>query len=135
MNLLLKPLVITNNFQERVNISTKIHLDTDRNSSCSNEYFKISVVTGGQDFFINHSGLITNNLSKFSYKNRFNSLKQYSGELIIYNINKINHDFDKDEKISIDSIGSIFEIEKESKLKFIVYLNEELFLNLKSKFF
>ena len=93
MYLFLKPLVITKIYQERVN-----------NYGVSNEYIKMNVITGGQNFFINETGLFTNGNRKFDEEWKNNEkLESYSGELVIYNRDKIKPEDLIEQQVKLES--------------------------------
>ena len=124
MYLFLKPLVITKIYQERVN-----------NYGVSNEYIKMNVITGGQNFFINETGLFTNGNRKFDEEWKNNEkLESYSGELVIYNRDKIKPEDLIEQQVKLESIGSIQDMDFENSLYFQVFLDNDSFTNLNNEF-
>jgi len=134
MNLLLKPLVVTRSHQERVKVITKIYLNSDINTGYSSEYLRVRVASGGQNLFINKTGIFTDHFDGFNIHSRKNKdLVQYSGDLFIYNRDKINNDFLSEKNIN-NSIGIIYENEYEHSLIFKIYLKDEKFLSIQNDF-
>jgi hypothetical protein len=117
MYLILKPLTVSKVFSEKI-----------ENYCRSNESIVLDVITSGQNFFINNTGLFCHgnrNFDKEWAKNE--ELQCYTGQLVIYRKSKVKKEDLVKQKIEQSAIGKIQDLHSDNTLYFEIFLDDESF--------